>query len=130
MTIVVLRPARAARALALTARALGLAAMLGGALPAMAQPAQAPVSAQPVQQPSPSFHPNDVPVGETTWTLLEIQRNGSQAGPQQSMTGEQAALGYARYMRSFQHPLPEFFSSQATGSAMRNGSGGPPPVGQ
>jgi len=126
MTVAFLRLARTA----CTAGTFGLAGLsvtlLGAALPAMAQPAQVPA-----EQPSPSFHPNDVPVGDTTRTLLEIQRNGSQAGPQQSMTGEQATIGYARYLQSFHHPLPEFFSNQATGSAMRNGSGGGSlPVGQ
>jgi len=120
MTVVLLRLARSACA----AGTFGLAGLVMA--PAMAQPAQAPV-----EQPSPSFHPNDVPVGDTTRMLLEIQRNGSQAGPQQSMTGEQATIGYARYLQSFHHPLPEFFSNQATGSAMRNGSGGGSlPVGQ
>ena len=42
------------------------------------------------------------------------------------LTGEQATLGVARYMRSFSHPLPEFFTTMATGSPLRGGSGSQP----
>ncbi|AVA35492.1 uncharacterized protein DUF3613 [Cupriavidus metallidurans] len=115
----------AACAVAISAMLLGAAGAAGAA---GAQAAQSTQTVEP--PPSPTFHPNDVPVGDTTRMLLEVQRNGSQAGPQQSMTGEEAAIGYARYMRSFQYPLPEFFSSQSTGSALRGSTGSPAPVGQ
>lgn len=93
---------------------LGLiAAVLVATMPVMAQPAVAP----------PPARPNDVPVGDTTRSLLDIQRNGSQAGPMLPLTGEQATLGYARYMQSFTHPLPQFFTTMATGSPLRGGAG-------
>ncbi|GJG94483.1 DUF3613 domain-containing protein [Cupriavidus pauculus] len=82
----------------------------------------APVMAQPAVAPLP-VRPNDVPVGDTTRSLLDIQRNGSQAGPMLPLTGEQATLGYARYMQSFTHPLPQFFTTMATGSPLRGGAG-------
>lgn len=66
---------------------------------------------------------NDVPVGATTRALLDIQRNGTQAGKMLPLSGEQATLTYARYMRSFTHALPEFFTTQATGSPLRGGAG-------
>ncbi|RZT29346.1 DUF3613 domain-containing protein [Cupriavidus agavae] len=75
------------------------------------------------QPPGPQ-RPNAVPVGDATRNLLAIQRSGTQAGPLQPLTGEQAALSYARYMQSFQYPLPEFYTSQATGSPLRGGGGG------
>lgn len=100
---------------------LGLiAAVLAVTLPAMAQPAPE----------SPSMRPNDVPVGDTTRSLLDIQRNGSQAGPMLPLTGEQATLGYTRYMQSFTHPLPQFFTTMATGSPLRGGAGSQPVNGQ
>ncbi|SDP31304.1 Protein of unknown function [Ralstonia sp. 25mfcol4.1] len=101
--------------------ALAALAALAAAAPAMAQQPTAPAEVRPA---------NDVAVGDTTRSLLDIQRSGSQAGPQQPLTGDQAALGYARYMRSFTHPLPEFFSTISTGSPLRGGAGSQPMNGQ
>ena len=70
-----------------------------------------------------SVGPNDVPVGDTARNLLDIQRNGTQAGPMQPLTGDQAARNYARYIQSFNYPLPEYFATQATGSPLRGGVG-------
>ncbi|WP_423193851.1 DUF3613 domain-containing protein [Cupriavidus sp. H18C2] len=89
-------------------------------VPALAQQPPAPEAARAAE----------VPVGDTTRTLLEIQRSGAQAGPMLPLTGDQAALGYARYMRSFTHPLPEFFTTMATGSPLRGGAGSQPMTGQ
>jgi|GEM_PF-2147860 len=94
-----------------------LLAMLAATAPAMAQQTEPPAT------PMPSQRARDVPVGDRTRTLLDIQRNGTQAGPLLPLTGEQAALGYARYLRSFAHPLPEFFTTMATGSPLRGGAG-------
>jgi hypothetical protein len=85
----------------------------------------APVSAQPAD-PQPTTA--QLPVGQQTRTLLEIQRNGSQAGAAIPLGGEQAAIGYERYMRSFRYELPEFFTSQATGSPLRGGAGSGTPA--
>lgn len=85
---------------------------------ARAQPAQ-PAEAQAVLDQA-----AQQPVGSTTRALLEIQRSGAQAGPGLPMSGEQAALAYERHMASFRYAIPEFFTSQATGSALRGGSGG------
>ncbi|URF07232.1 MULTISPECIES: DUF3613 domain-containing protein [Cupriavidus] len=85
----------------------------------------APASAQ-TAEPQPA--PAQLPVGQQTRTLLEIQRNGSQAGAAIPLGGEQAAIGYERYMRSFRYELPEFFTSQATGSPLRGGGSNMPPA--
>lgn len=98
----------------LTAVVLAIA-LLGSALPAGAQTQSTPSVAE--------VRPNGVAVGDNTRALLDVQRSGSQAGPLHPLTGEQAALGYARYMRSFNHALPEFFTTQATGSPLRGGAG-------
>ena len=104
----------------LTAVVLAIA-LLGSALPAGAQTqsTSSALSAPSVAK----VRPNDIAVGDHTRALLDVQRSGSQAGPLHPLTGEQAALGYARYMRSFNHPLPEFFTTQATGSPLRGGAG-------
>lgn len=85
----------------------------------------APVLAQPTEAPPASAQ---IPIGQQTRTLLEIQRNGSQAGAALPLGGEQAAIGYERYMRSFRYELPAFFTSQATGSPLRGGAGSGAPA--
>lgn len=92
---------------------------------AVAAPALAQQQAGPAE-----VRPSDLAVGDATRGLLDIQRNGSQAGPMQPLTGEQATLGYVRHMRSFTHPLPEFFSTISTGSPLRGGAGSQPVNGQ
>ncbi len=52
-------------------------------------------------------------IGTDTRSLLAIQREGSQAGATLPMPGEQAALAHARYLKSFQHPIPERFVGQS-----------------
>ena len=54
-------------------------------------------------------------IGTDTRSLLAIQREGSQAGATLHMPGEQAALAHARYLKSFQHPIPERFVGQSSG---------------
>lgn len=98
----------------------GVALLAACSAPAVAQ--QPPATAE--------VRPSQVAVGDTTRNLLDIQRNGSQAGPMLPLTGDQATLGYARYMRSFEHPLPEFFSTISTGSPLRGGAGSQPVNGQ
>lgn len=98
----------------------GLALLVAFSAPAIAQ--QAPASTE--------VRASQVEVGDTTRNLLDIQRNGSQAGPMLPLTGDQATLGYARYMRSFTHSLPEFFSTISTGSPLRGGAGSQPVNGQ
>ncbi|MFS8931802.1 DUF3613 domain-containing protein [Cupriavidus taiwanensis] len=63
-------------------------------------------------------------IGADTRTILAIQREGTQAGPMLPMHGEQAALGYERYLNSFRFALPEFYTGQANASTTRAGSAG------
>ncbi|MGO4156517.1 DUF3613 domain-containing protein [Cupriavidus sp. YAF13] len=98
------------------ARRSGLAlafAVLGlGAFPAEAQTdAPATPSARPARQ----------EIGPHTRGILEIQRSGAQAGEQQVLHGEQAALSYQRYLATFTYPIPEFYTGQA---GSKNGAAG------
>lgn len=63
-------------------------------------------------------------IGADTRAILAIQREGTQAGPMLPMHGEQAALGYERYLNSFRFALPEFYTGQANASTTRSGSAG------
>ncbi len=61
--------------------------------------------------------PSNTAIGTDTRSLLAIQREGSQAGAMLPMPGEQAALAHARYLKSFQHPIPERFVGQPSGGS-------------
>ncbi|QQX87506.1 DUF3613 domain-containing protein [Cupriavidus necator] len=72
----------------------------------------------------PAGSPAQREIGADTRAILAIQREGTQAGPMLPMRGEQAALGYERYMNSFRFALPEFYTGQANASTARSGSAG------
>jgi hypothetical protein len=46
-------------------------------------------------------------VGERTAALLELQRDGRQAGRSQPLRGPQAEAARRRYQQSFNHPIPD-----------------------
>lgn len=72
----------------------------------------------------PQGRPAQREIGTDTRAILAIQREGTQAGPMLPMHGEQAALGYERYLNSFRFALPEFYTGQANASTTRSGSAG------
>lgn len=72
----------------------------------------------------PQGRPAQREIGADTRAILAIQREGTQAGPMLPMHGEQAVLGYERYMNSFRFALPEFYTGQANASTTRSGSAG------
>jgi len=60
-------------------------------------------------------------VGDATLRLLALQRSGSVASPvAQPIPGEVASRSYARYLKSFEHPIPE---KLGTTSAQGGGAG-------
>lgn len=95
---------------------------------AQAQPAtplaDASASASPGAIGMPAEPPAAREIGADTRAILAVQREGTQAGPLLPMHGEQAALGYERYMNSFRFALPEFYTGQANASTARAGSAG------
>jgi hypothetical protein len=50
-------------------------------------------------------------IGDATLSILAIQRSGQLAAPPQPMLGVQASAAYARYLKSFDHPIPEHLDS-------------------
>ncbi|WP_444634970.1 DUF3613 domain-containing protein [Cupriavidus oxalaticus] len=76
------------------------------------------------QPAAPAERPAAREIGADTRAILAVQREGTQAGPLLPMHGEQAALGYERYMNSFRFALPEFYTGQANASTTRAGSAG------
>lgn len=67
-------------------------------------------------------------VGDTTRMLLSMQRQGSNAGKALPIPGVEASASYRRYLKSFEHPIPEFYEttvSKNSGSGMGSSSNTP-----
>jgi hypothetical protein len=54
---------------------------------------------------------NPAQFGDTTRHVLQLQVDGSLAGKHLPMLGDEAGASYQRYMKSFEHPIPEFFQA-------------------
>ena len=57
------------------------------------------------------------PRGTVTRSLLDLQVSGSRAGKALPILGDEASASYVRYMKSFEHPIPEFFQGTVAKSA-------------
>ncbi len=119
--------------------------MLGGPLPSA--PAAAPMQAEPlptVELPAPAASaavaavPPALPTtdgappatprarlqsGEATRNLFRLQASGQQAGQRLPILGDQATLSYARYLKSFEHEIPDFFETDVARSKDASSSG-------
>jgi hypothetical protein len=72
---------------------------------------QAPGTPPPATTPPSTdqpFHANDI--GDTTRYLLQLQASGAQAAKPLPMLGDEATTSYRRYLKSFEHPIPEFYT--------------------
>jgi len=78
--------------------------------PAAAAAAPAPAAVPvPVTPPPVSLAlPPRPRLGETTRALLQLQASGERAGKAHTVLGDQASRSYARYLNSFDHPIPEY----------------------
>nr|WP_199041946.1 DUF3613 domain-containing protein [Dyella sp. ASV24] len=91
-------------------------------------PADAPTSAA---QPMPSADAHaDSEVGDVTRQLVSMQRQGTHAGKALPIPGQEASASYLRYLKSFEHPIPEFYegavSKNVGGSGNTSGTSGSP----
>lgn len=72
--------------------------------------------------------PAPVQIGDTTHSLLAMQSSGAKAGPPRAMLGDEATASYARYIKSFDHPIPAQLGSSVgqigSSSGDSAGSGG------
>ncbi|WP_353101904.1 DUF3613 domain-containing protein [Stenotrophomonas lactitubi] len=118
--------------------------MLGGAAPA---PATAPLHSEPLAtvdvSPLPAaataadpaapaatpdfggtqLRPNTSQIGDTTRSLFRLQASGEVAGARLPILGDQATSSYARYLKSFQYDIPQFFETDVAKSAGSSRSG-------
>ncbi|GGA01856.1 DUF3613 domain-containing protein [Dyella caseinilytica] len=58
---------------------------------------------------APPFHASQV--GDTTRYVLQLQADGTQAGKPLPMLGDEATAAYRRYLKSFEHPIPDFYDT-------------------
>jgi hypothetical protein len=61
--------------------------------------------------------------GDTTRNLFRLQASGQQAGQRLPILGDQATLSYARYLKSFEHEIPDFFETDVARSKDASSSG-------
>lgn len=64
-----------------------------------------------------------LPSGEATRNLFRLQASGQQAGQRLPILGDQATLSYARYLKSFEHEIPDFFETDVSRSKDASSSG-------
>ncbi|WP_241201921.1 MULTISPECIES: DUF3613 domain-containing protein [unclassified Caballeronia] len=72
---------------------------------------------QPVLQPV-------MQIGDAAHCMLALQRSGQLAAPALPMLGAEASAAYARYLKSFDHPIPEHLDSSVgtVGGALGGGA--------
>ncbi len=86
----------------------------------------APMASAPLASPPASIDYVPAPiyyaahVGDTTHHLLQMQARGDHAGPPRPMLGAQGSASYQRYLKSFDHPIPEFYEG-TVGKNTHNG---------
>ncbi|AWH17846.1 DUF3613 domain-containing protein [Stenotrophomonas sp. ZAC14D2_NAIMI4_7] len=60
--------------------------------------------------------------GDSVRNLLRLQASGQQAGAPLPILGDQATASYARYLKSFEHEIPDFFDPDVGRSSNRSSS--------
>lgn len=60
--------------------------------------------------------------GDSVRNLLRLQASGQQAGARLPILGDQATASYARYLKSFEHEIPDFFETDVTRGSGTSGS--------
>jgi hypothetical protein len=88
--------------------------------PAVASVYVAPAAAAP--SPVGQHRSPGTSVGETTRNLLQMQVDGSQAGKPLPMLGVEASASYSRYLKSFNHDIPEFYKTTVGNSSNSGGN--------
>lgn len=63
-------------------------------------------------------------IGQTTRDLLRMQAQGTHAGARLPILGDQAAASYARYLKSFEHEIPEFLKTSVKKDVGGSNDGG------
>jgi hypothetical protein len=91
---------------------LTLAATTSGAAhgqQAPSNPANSPTPGFATSETAPAFRASQV--GDATRYLLQLQADGNQSGKPLPMLGDEATASYRRYLKSFDHPIPDFYET-------------------
>lgn len=80
-------------------------------VPAYVQRSHEYVAATAAERYTPPAPPPRGEIGQTTRDLLRMQAQGTHAGARLPILGDQAAASYARYLKSFEHEIPEFLKT-------------------
>ncbi|KRF02113.1 hypothetical protein ASG87_11565 [Frateuria sp. Soil773] len=95
-------------------------------LPPPAQPMPAapmPTNSMDAPEPEDTGMPvslQDTRIGETTRQLLQMQADDRRAGTRLPVLGDEASASYRRYLKSFDHAIPEFYETNV-GKSTGNG---------
>lgn len=94
-----------------------------------AAPPRAPApsqAAQPQTLPPSTYvaEPRADQVGDTTRHLLQMQADDNRPGARLPMLGDEASASYDRYLKSFTHPIPEFFEPSVGSNGSNGGNSG------
>lgn len=72
-------------------------------------PAQADAAAPSAAPAATAPAPREEQFGDITRGLIGLQASGQRAGPGQPLQGAVATAAWKRYMKSFEHPIPQWF---------------------
>ncbi len=89
----------------MTRKIAWLAALIAGLLPAVAI-----ASDDEPSESSPAAH--EVPLGSRTRAHLERQRSGDESSNAHGLTPPAERRARKRYLRSFEHPIPDLFDTK------------------
>lgn len=87
-----------------------------------ARPAPPPPPPPPTSLPTAAAAAARPQHGDSVRNLLRLQASGQQAGPRLPILGDQATASYARYLKSFEHEIPDFFDPDVGRSSNRSSS--------
>ncbi|HEL3213836.1 TPA: DUF3613 domain-containing protein [Stenotrophomonas maltophilia] len=93
------------------------------ATPPAPVPQAAPAAVATTDGNAAAARPGRSRIGDTTRDLFRLQASGQQAGQRLPILGDQATLSYARYMKSFEHEIPDFFETDVAKSKGSSSSG-------
>lgn len=93
----------------------GIVLSICGSAFAQQAPNNAPAPGFAPAEAAPPFHANQV--GDATRYLLRQQTEGSQGGNSLPMLGDEASAAYRRYLKSFDHPIPDFYDTTLSKNA-------------
>ncbi|MET3653652.1 DUF3613 domain-containing protein [Dyella japonica] len=84
---------------------------------AVAEHASPPLAPSPMPSVATDNATMQTQVGDVTRQLLTMQSQGTHAGKHLPIPGQEASASYQRYLKSFEHPIPEFYDAAVSKSA-------------